>query len=164
MVVTETGPEAVRIAVLDEEGKLILSEFFRPKGRVVDYLTAITGLTERSFAEVAKTIEDILPQFLQTIHGTIIVGHDLVNDLSVLRVVHQEFIDTVSLYPDRRGLPFKTKLKALALSLLKLPIQYGFHDPAEDALVVLKLVKKHIEGGCGLIEFVDGKNETPFGL
>jgi RNA exonuclease 1 len=45
--------------------------------------------------------------------GKIIVGHDLVNDLKLLKIKHEAFIDTVALLPHHIGLPLKNKLKDL---------------------------------------------------
>lgn len=88
-----------------------MQEFFKPKEKILDYQTAITGLTERSFEHITQTFDDILPKVIEIIKGTIVVGHDLSNDLNVLRIGHQEFIDTANLFPHNQGLPFKTKLK-----------------------------------------------------
>ena len=69
--------------------------------------------------------------------GKVLVGHDLANDLSLLKISHNAFIDTVSLMPHNFGLPFKQKLKDLAYDYLKKYIQWGNHDPYEDALAAL---------------------------
>ena len=57
------------------------------------------------------------------------VGHDLANDLNVLKIQHHTFIDTVALLPHNFGLPFKNKLKNLAMEILRIPIQWDSHDP-----------------------------------
>lgn len=67
----------------------------------------------------------------------ILVGHDLANDLKLLKIVHNTFIDTVALLPHHFGLPFKNKLKDLAFKYLRKHIQWGSHDPYEDALAAL---------------------------
>ena len=71
------------------------------------------------------------------VEGKIVVGHDLVNDLKVLKIEHEAFIDTVALLPHHFGLPLKNKLKNLAQEHLGRPIQWGVHDPLEDALAAL---------------------------
>ncbi len=73
------------------------------------------------------------------------MGHDLANDLSVLNINHHAFIDTVHLYPHNYGLPFKYKLKDLSMEILRKPIQWGHHDPFEDAFTALQIVQKHIQ-------------------
>lgn len=51
---------------------------------------------------------------MSIIHHKILVGHDLANDLKMINITHQAFIDTVALLPHHFGLPFKNKLKDLA--------------------------------------------------
>lgn len=79
------------------------------------------------------------------------VGHDLANDLKMLQIRHNAFIDTVSLLPHNLGLPFKSKLKDLALTHLRKHIQFGSHNPQEDALSALQIARHHIEDGRGTI-------------
>jgi hypothetical protein len=67
----------------------------------------------------------------------IIVGHDLVNDLRLLNIKHQAFIDTVALLPHHFGLPLKNKLKDLTFEYLHKPIHWGTHDPIVDCLCAL---------------------------
>lgn len=66
---------------------------------------------------------------MQLIKNKILVGHDLTNDLALLKISHNAFIDTVSLIPHHFGLPFKQKLKDLAYEYLRKYIQWGNHDP-----------------------------------
>lgn len=42
---------------------------------------------------------------------TLLVGHALENDLRALRLTHARIVDTGTLFPHPRGLPYKTKLK-----------------------------------------------------
>lgn len=63
------------------------------------------------------------------IKNKIVVGHDLANDINILDIEHQAFIDTVWLAPHHMGLPFKNKLKDLAFQYLRRHIQWGTHDP-----------------------------------
>jgi DNA polymerase III epsilon subunit-like protein len=79
----------------------------------------------------------------------VIVGHDLANDLKVLPIVHKHFIDTVALFPHNFGLPFKNKLKNLALEHLNRPIQWHSHNSKEDAKAALDLAIMHIKDGRG---------------
>jgi hypothetical protein len=58
----------------------------------------------------------------------------------VLDIEHMAFIDTVHIYPHHFGLPLKNKLKDLAMDLLRKPIQWGSHDPAEDAITALEII------------------------
>lgn len=74
--------------------------------------------------------------------------------MRALQIEHNAFIDTVSLLPHRFGIPFKHKLSDLAIELLQMPIQWVHHDPQEDAIAALRIVKQHIDNGRGTIEVV----------
>lgn len=81
---------------------------------------------------------------MKVAYNKVLVGHDLANDLKMLNIAHQAFIDTVALLPHHFGLPLKNKLKDLAFEYLKKHIQWGNHDPIEDAMSALEIVEKHI--------------------
>lgn len=55
----------------------------------------------------------------------------------MLDIEHYAFIDTIHICPHNFGLPHKNKLKNLAMDLLRKPIQWGNHDPVEDAVTAL---------------------------
>ncbi|KAI0472636.1 hypothetical protein GGR56DRAFT_574165 [Xylariaceae sp. FL0804] len=61
---------------------------------------------------------------------TPLIGHGMENDLNALRVIHPTCIDTVLLYPHRRGLPIRHGLKYLMEVKLGRKIQV---DPATAA-------------------------------
>ena len=108
---------------------------------------------------------------------TPLLGHGLENDLNAIRIVHPAVVDTVLLYPHKRGLPLRHGLKALMETLLNRAIQVEptdgsqalGHDSAEDAraageLVRLKVQKEwsRLKGlGWGL---VDGAFMPPSGV
>jgi hypothetical protein len=52
-------------------------------------------------------------------------------------------------------LPFKNKLKHLALEFLNRPIQWHTHNSAEDAKASLDLALLHIQGGRGIVKEVE---------
>ena len=51
------------------------------------------------------------------------MGHSLDSDLRAVRLVHYRVLDTAALYPNTRGLPFKSSLKSLADQVLGIKIQ-----------------------------------------
>jgi hypothetical protein len=65
--------------------------------------------------------------------------------------MHSAFIDILYLYPHPYGLPRKTKLKHLAIEHLNRPIQWGSHNPCEDAQAALDIAKIHISQGKGVM-------------
>ena len=90
------------------------------------------------------------------VQGKVIVGHDLANNLKFLPINHRLFIDTVALFPNNFGLPFKNKLKNLALEHLNRPIQVHCHSSKEDAKAALDLAMMHIKDGRGRMVNVQG--------
>lgn len=79
--------------------------------------------------------------------STPLIGHALENDLIAVRIVHPNVIDTVVLFPHRRGLPLKNKLKFLVRDEIQWTIQEGGsdgHDSLEDALAAGELVRHRV--------------------
>ena len=66
---------------------------------------------------------------MELIKNKVVVGHDLCNDIQMLLIKHQAFVDSVWLMPHHFRLPFKNKLKDLAFEYLRKFIQWGAHDP-----------------------------------
>ncbi|KAL1842163.1 hypothetical protein VTJ49DRAFT_5936 [Mycothermus thermophilus] len=85
---------------------------------------------------------------------TPLIGHGLENDLNAVRIIHPTLVDTILLFPHRRGLPMRHGLKMLMETRLNRAIQVEDaeddptgHDSAEDAraageLVRLKVMEK----------------------
>ncbi|KAI1861430.1 uncharacterized protein JN550_010810 [Neoarthrinium moseri] len=80
---------------------------------------------------------------------TPLVGHGLENDLNAMRIIHPVIVDTILLFPHKRGLPARNSLKWLMESLLDRKIQIESddenhikgHDSAEDARAAGELVR-----------------------
>jgi hypothetical protein len=104
---------------------------------------------------------------------TPLIGHGLENDLNAVRIVHPTLIDTILLYPHRRGLPMRYGLKMLMETHLNKAIQVEGdpeaamgHDSAEDAraageLVRLKVQEKWAEMKSQGWRLVDGAFVPP---
>lgn len=83
---------------------------------------------------------------------TPLIGHGLENDLNAVRIVHPTLIDTILLYPHRRGLPMRHGLKMLMETQLNKIIQVEEvdgkttgHDSAEDARAAGELVRLKVQ-------------------
>ncbi len=81
---------------------------------------------------------------------TPLIGHGIENDLNAMRIIHPTVIDTVFLYPHKRGLPMRNGLKYLMETHLGRKIQLDItdddgvpegHDSAEDARAAGDLVR-----------------------
>ena len=85
------------------------------------------------------------------------MGHSLDSDLKALRLVHHKVLDTTALYPNTRGLPFKSSLKSLVAEILNVSIQDSNgdeeekgeastgHDSIQDASFALELTLLYLK-------------------
>ncbi|KAI0383167.1 hypothetical protein F5Y04DRAFT_250768 [Hypomontagnella monticulosa] len=79
---------------------------------------------------------------------TPLIGHGLENDLNAARIIHPTCVDTILLFPHKRGLPHRNGLRMLMDTLLNQKIQQETdeaapegHDSAEDAKAAGELVR-----------------------
>ena len=101
--------------------------------------------------------------------STPLIGHALENDLIALRFVHSTIVDTVILYPHKRGLPLKNKLKFLVRDEIHWTIQESStdgHDSLEDALAAGELVRHKVAAKWAVLQragwyFMDSKLCSP---
>ena len=54
MVYTTAGMSLARLTILDAEGEVVLDEFVKPHGMVLDLITRWSGVTERDLEMKAK--------------------------------------------------------------------------------------------------------------
>jgi len=171
---TVHGLELIRLTALTwPENKLLIDVLVQPKGPVLDFNTRFSGVSADVFRRARKwTIDQaVLPMNIDDDSGqsslsivpspecardilcsyitpeTILIGHAFENDLNVVRLCHQNIVDTVALFPHPAGLPIRHGLKTLAQSHLNRDIQTGGalgHDSLEDAEATGDLVKVKI--------------------
>ncbi|KAJ4910580.1 Small RNA degrading nuclease 1 [Raphanus sativus] len=96
MVLCEDGTEGlVRVGAVDRHGKVILDQFVKPDKPIVDYRTAITGVTALDIENVTVSVSDIQKELQPYLsNGFILVGHSLNKDMKVLKIDHPKVIDT----------------------------------------------------------------------
>ena len=141
-----------RISLVDWDGTTIMDELVKPDLPITDYLTPYSGVTAEKLDPVTATLTQIQQRLLTLLTPqTILVGHSLNADLSVLKLTHPFIIDTALLYPHPRGPPLKSSLKWLAQKYLNREIQKGHgstgHNSIEDAIACLDLVRLKGEKG-----------------
>ncbi|GAA5871892.1 hypothetical protein JCM3774_000722 [Rhodotorula dairenensis] len=142
------GPEGIestlaRVSIVNYHGCTVLDRFVRPREKVTDYRTWVSGVREEdlrnapSFADVQKEVSALLD-------GRILVGHALSNDTTVLLLSHPRHMtrDT-SKYSPLQGLA-RTKrpgLKTLAKLVLGVDIQSGEHSSIIDARATMAIYR-----------------------
>lgn len=93
-----------------------------------------------------KAARDLLFSIISP--DTVLIGHGLENDLNAMRIIHPKIVDTILLYPHRKGLPIRTSLKVLMESHLRREVQIDTgngHDSAEDARAAGDLVRLQVQ-------------------
>lgn len=160
---TTHGLELMRLtAIAWPTHKPLVDVLVRPIGHLLDVNTRFSGITIEQFLN-AKPYDPTDPKprrndirivespymardlFLAHVTTTTpVLGHALENDLNTLRIVHPTIIDTVLLFPHRRGLPLRHGLRALAKEKLDVDIQQAGaagHDSYEDARTTGELIR-----------------------
>ncbi|CAA0816015.1 Polynucleotidyl transferase- ribonuclease H-like superfamily protein [Striga hermonthica] len=131
-----------RVTLVNKWGNVLYDEYVRPVDYVVDFRTEISGIRPRDLRK-AKNFNVVQKTVAEMIHGRILVGHALRNDLKALLLSHpkKDIRDTSEYAPflkDGRS----RSLKNLAAQFLNVEIQNGEHCPIEDARAAMVLYQK----------------------
>jgi len=135
----------------------VLDEFVRPPGAVVDYRTAVSGVSAADVDGAPLDLAGARAAVCAFVHeGDWLLGHQLSSDLKALQLRHCNRVDTALLF-GVRGMPGWTlSLKDLVLHFFggKSGAAGGFqaageaHDSAEDARWALRLVARQATRLC----------------
>lgn len=139
------GHALARVSIVDFHGRQVYDSYVRPKEKVVDWRTRISGITPKHMAK-ARDFEDVQMEVAQLLKGRIIVGHDLRHDLDVLILDHprKDVRDTARFSGFKKyGHGPKPALRVLAREILAVEIQTGQHSSIEDARVAMLLFRKY---------------------
>lgn len=176
---TVYGMELIRLtAVSWPTGEELLDVLVLPIGEYIDLNTRYSGVRPEDLAEAErwKPGDDHRPTVLPSTgesprrklklvpspqaardlfftlisSDTPVIAHGAENDLTALRVVHPTVVDTVLLYPHKKGLPIRNSLKYLMEAMLDRKIQVDDpdkmgHDSAEDARAAGDLVRLKVK-------------------
>ena len=143
------GPEGkehalARVSIVNYHGNVVMDEYVRPKERVVDWRTKVSGIKPSDMVN-AIPFELAQERCAKIIKDRVLVGHDLRHDLDALLLSHPRSMirDTALHVPYRRKYSKgrKPSLKKLASEILKRNIQMGQHSSVEDARVTMLLYK-----------------------
>ena len=145
--------ELVLLCAVDYlSGETLVNKLVRPLSRVVDWRTRYSGVSASMMTAAAmqgatlngwKGARDALWEYIDA--DTILVGHALHHDLSVLRTIHTRIVDS-SILTNKAAGPVCSRtwsLKTLCKDFLGIDIQTGGrkgHDCLEDALATRQVV------------------------
>jgi len=133
-----------RVSIVNYHGHVILDTFVRPKEKVTDWRSWVSGVTPMHMIH-AREFEDVQKEVSTILMDRVLVGHAVKNDLEVLLLSHprRDTRDT-SRHPGFRKLSAgrTPALKKLAQEVLGIEIQGGEHSSVEDARVCMLLYRK----------------------
>jgi len=78
--------ELARCSIVDYNGHVLFDEMIKPKGKITNYLTWVSGITPSNL-KGAKSFDDHKTEILDILKGRTIVGHSLKNDFEVLKLI-----------------------------------------------------------------------------
>lgn len=148
--VGEGGNESAlaRVSIVDFHGRQVYDSFVRPKERVMDWRTRVSGVSPRDM-KTARTFEEVQAAVAELLKGRILVGHDVRHDLAALLLEHPSKMirDTARFSGFRKyGHGPKPALRVLAKEILDVEIQSGQHSSIEDARVAMLLFRRYKPG------------------
>lgn len=169
---TVYGMELIRLTVTSwPDGAELLDVLVQPFGEILDLNSQYSGVFPEDLARAVSWSRDWKPpaqqpgerKILQKVSSpevarelffsligpdTVLIGHGLENDLNAMRMVHPKLVDTILVYPHKRGLPIRNGLKVLMELHLNRRIQMQGaegHDSAEDARAAGELARLKVQ-------------------
>lgn len=137
-----------RVSLVNFHGEQIYDSYvLPPKGiKVEDYRTHVSGIKPHHLRPgYARSFQEVQADVAKILHGRVLVGHALQNDLRVLILGHpkRDLRDTAR-YAKYRELSGgrAPALRNLARTELGLQIQSGEHSSVEDARVAMLLFQR----------------------
>lgn len=143
MVSTDTNPNALaRVSIVDFDGNVLLDEYVKPKDKVRNYKTSVSGITA-SHLKFAKPFEEVQRIVTKLLENCTVVGHAISHDLQALDIVlpSDHVADTQKLYKLSNGVK-AVSLRKLVETELGRSIQDGEHDSVEDARATMEIYRK----------------------
>ena len=147
-----------RVSVVNFHGNVLLDVYVRPTRKVVDYRTAVSGVTAghltsskeelsvNIFGQPLLSLPQLQERLVTLLQERIVIGHALHNDFSALLLSSnhpRKLIRDTSRYK-----PFKAlangrspSLKMLAAKILGVKIQGSSHDSVDDARIAMLLYR-----------------------
>ncbi|KAN0070342.1 Ribonuclease H-like domain containing protein [Elaphomyces granulatus] len=136
-----------RVSIVNWNGDQVYDSFVRPKEKVTDWRTRVSGVSAKDMA-YARSLEEVQRHVADIIEDTVLIGHAIKHDLNALLLSHPKCdIRDTSRHPPYRKFAggSSPRLKVLAAELLGLSIQEGAHSSVEDARVTMLLFRRDKE-------------------
>uniref|UniRef100_A0A8B9G5N0 Exonuclease domain-containing protein n=1 Tax=Amazona collaria TaxID=241587 RepID=A0A8B9G5N0_9PSIT len=142
MCYTTRGLELTRVTVVDSKLEVVYDAFVKPDGKVVDYDIRLSGVTENDLKNTTTTLRAVQAVLLNLFSvDTILIGHNLENDLFALKLIHDMVVDTSIVFPHPLGLPHKRTLRSLTADYLRRIHQDDVgYDSRENAMACMELI------------------------
>ncbi|CAR26270.1 hypothetical protein ZYGR_0H00780 [Zygosaccharomyces rouxii] len=143
------GPEGkenalARVSLVNYNGYVIMDEYVKPRERVVDWRTWVSGI-EPKHMRIAIDYKEVQQKVADILRDRILVGHAVAHDLSALALKHpRSMIRDTSLFTPFRKEYAEGKtpsLKKLAKNVLGIDVQEAEHSSVEDAKITMLLYK-----------------------
>ncbi|ODQ81720.1 hypothetical protein BABINDRAFT_170405 [Babjeviella inositovora NRRL Y-12698] len=142
------GPEGkesalARVSIVNFYGHVIYDTFVKPREKVTDWRTWVSGVTPRHM-KIAVSFQEAQKKSADLLNNKVLVGHAIQHDLDALFLSHPKaLIRDTSKHPEYRKLAMgKTpSLKKLTKEILGLEIQGGEHSSVEDARATMMLYR-----------------------
>ncbi|MBW0461277.1 hypothetical protein O181_000992 [Austropuccinia psidii MF-1] len=132
-----------RVSLVNFFGVVLLDSYVRPKEKVTDYRTWVSGIKPQHLKD-ARSFEEIASQVAEMIKDKVLIGHAISNDLNALLLKHpRSLIRDTSAYKPLQKIA-KTRLpslKKLTALLLKIDIQKGSHSSVDDARATMAIYR-----------------------
>lgn len=157
MQMVGVGPEGLesavaRVTICNWAEEVILDTFVKVPMEVTDYRTFVSGIEAKDLeGDSAMPLMEVRKMVKNILHGKILIGHALENDLAALQIIHpwHDIRDSANYPPymkegGKDGAVLRPrKLKELVRDKLGRDIQNmgEAHDPIEDARAALSLYK-----------------------
>lgn len=165
-----------RVSVVNFHGHVLMDVYVRPTRKVVDYRTAVSGVTAghlspskddpsvNIFGQPLLGLPELQERLVPLLHERIVVGHALNNDFSALLLSSnhpRKFIRDTSRYKPFRALAGgrSPSLKMLAARILGVKIQGSSHDSVDDARIAM-LLYRAVKGQWENLIFTRGDRKT----
>jgi len=130
-----------RVSIVNHFGKLLYDTFVKPRERVTDYRTHVSGVRPEDLHD-APEFSSVQQKVSEMIKGRVLVGHAIHHDLKVLFLDHPRKLirDTAKYKPFRQHFGGKTpSLKRLSERYIGVKVQTGEHSSVQDAQAAVRL-------------------------